>query len=217
MSKAALVTGGNRGIGRAIAAGLVAQGVDVTLTARDPEAGAAAAAELGCALTQAYLARPDTLAQFEAADFDILVNNAGVLPKGGMLANPDGFFECMAVMVDGPFRLIHALAPGMMARGYGRIVNLSSGWVAFAEGLEGPGAYGTAKAALNALTLALSRELPDTVKINAACPGWDRTRMGGAGAPTSIADGADTPLWFATLPQDGPTGGFFRRRKPIPW
>ena len=217
MPKAALVTGGNRGIGRAIAAGLVARGCKVTITARDRGEGASVAAELGCDWAMADLKQPDTLRQFDGADFDILVNNAGILPQGSLLDNPQGYFDCMAVMVDGPFRLTLALAPGMAARGYGRIVNLSSGWGAFAEGLGGPNAYGIAKAALNAQTKALVRDLPETVKINAVCPGWVRTRMGGAGANLSVEEGADTAIWLATLPEDGPTGGFFRRRKEIAW
>ncbi|MEO0655287.1 MAG: SDR family oxidoreductase, partial [Pseudomonadota bacterium] len=97
------------------------------------------------------------------------------------------------------------------------IVNVSSGWGAFAEGLTAPGAYGVAKASLNALTKSLSQQLPGTVKINALCPGWVRTRMGGPTATTSVEDGADTAIWLATLPDDGPTGGFFRRREAIAW
>ena len=217
MARAALVTGGNRGIGRAIAAGLVAQGYTVTITARDRAEGAEAAAALGCDWALADLLEPDTLRQFDGAPFDILINNAGILPRGSLLENPEGYFDAMAVMVDGPFRLTLALAPSMAARGWGRIVNLSSGWGAFAEGLGGPNAYGIAKAALNAQTVAFARDLPETVKINAVCPGWVRTRMGGAGANRSPEEGADTALWLATLPEDGPTGGFFRRRKPIPW
>ncbi|MDV7142616.1 SDR family NAD(P)-dependent oxidoreductase [Tropicimonas sp. TH_r6] len=217
MAKAALVTGGNRGIGRAIAAGLVAKGCGVTITARGRAEGAEAAAALGCDWAMADLLRPDTLRQFDGARFDILVNNAGILPQGSLLENPQGYFDAMAVMVDGPFRLTLALAPGMAARGFGRIVNLSSGWGAFSEGLGGPNAYGIAKAALNAQTKALARDLPDCVKINAMCPGWVRTRMGGEGARLSVEEGADTALWLAMLPENGPTGGFFRRRKEIPW
>lgn len=217
MGGTALVTGGNRGIGRAIAAGLVARGCAVTITARDPAEGAAAAAALGCHWVEADLRRPETLTRFQGADFDILVNNAGILPQGSLLENPGGFFEAMAVMVEGPFRLILALAPGMAARGYGRIVNVSSGWGAFAEGLGGPNAYGIAKAALNALTKALPRDLPSNVKVNAMCPGWVRTRMGGPNATRSPEEAADTAIWLATLPEDGPTGGFFRRRQPIAW
>ena len=134
-----------------------------------------------------------------------------------MLDSPEHFAESMAVMVAGPYMLVNACAPAMKAAGYGRIVNVSSGWGSFAEGLGGPSAYGVAKAALNALTLALSRELPAPVKINATCPGWVRTRMGGAGATLSPEEGADTAIWLATLPDDGPTGGLFRQRKKIPW
>ena len=70
---------------------------------------------------------------------------------------------------------------------------------------------------LNALTKALVRDLPDTVKINAMCPGWVQTRMGGDGADRTADEGADTAIWLATLPVDGPTGGFFRDRKPMEW
>ena len=134
-----------------------------------------------------------------------------------LIDDPKGFETSMAVMVHGPYHLIRALAPNMVERGWGRIVNVSSEWGSFADGLGGPNAYGVAKAALNALTLRLSRELPPSVKINAMCPGWVRTRMGGPGATRSPEEGADTALWLATLPEDGPTGGFFRDRKPIAW
>jgi NAD(P)-dependent dehydrogenase (short-subunit alcohol dehydrogenase family) len=120
-------------------------------------------------------------------------------------------------MVAAPLDLVRLCVPRWRRSGWGRIVNLSSGWGAFAEGLGGPGAYGIAKAALNALTRALPRDLPPGVKVNACCPGWVRTRMGGPGARLTPEQGADTALWLATLPDDGPTGGFFRRRAPIPW
>ena len=157
----ALVTGGNRGIGRAIAAALQARGLDVVVGARDPEAGARAAAEVGCRSVALDLERPEALeaAVAAAGDVEVLVNNAGVLREAPMLEDPAGFGESMQVMVQGPYELIRLTAPGMTARGRGRIVNLSSGYGAFSRGLEGPGAYGVAKAALNALTLALSRQL----------------------------------------------------------
>ncbi|HEX5871127.1 MAG TPA: SDR family NAD(P)-dependent oxidoreductase, partial [Longimicrobium sp.] len=117
----------------------------------------------------------------------------------------------------GPIRLIRALVPNMVARGYGRIVNVSSGWGSFAEGMGGPGAYGVTKAALNAMTVRLSNELPASIKVNAMCPGWVRTRMGGDAATRTPDEGADTAVWLATLPDDGPTGVFFRDRKPIEW
>lgn len=213
----ALVTGGNRGIGKAIASGLIDLGAEVTITTRDPEAGAVAAEEIGAFWTQADLADPATLHGLIGDHYDVLVNNAGVLHQGSLMENPEGFFESMAVMVNGPFLLTRALAPGMADRGWGRIVNLSSGWGSFAEGLGGPNAYGIAKAALNALTKTLPRDLPGTIKVNAMCPGWVRTRMGGAGATRSAEEGADTALWLASLPDDGPTGGFFRDRHPIAW
>jgi NAD(P)-dependent dehydrogenase (short-subunit alcohol dehydrogenase family) len=86
----------------------------------------------------------------------------------------------------------------------------------FAEGMGGPGAYGVTKAALNALTVRLANELPSAVKVNAMCPGWVRTRWAERG-PRTPDEGADTAVWLATLPDDGPTGGFFRDRKPIEW
>jgi NAD(P)-dependent dehydrogenase (short-subunit alcohol dehydrogenase family) len=149
---------------------------------------------------------------------DVLVNNAGVLHEKLLLEMTDPeIADSVAVHLTGPLRLIRALAPKMIADGYGRIVNLSSGWGSFAEGMGGPGMYGVTKAALNALTVRLAKELPSTVKVNALCPGWVRTRMGGQGATRSPDEGADTGVWLATLPDDGPTGGFFRDRKPIEW
>ncbi|TQV77680.1 SDR family NAD(P)-dependent oxidoreductase [Denitrobaculum tricleocarpae] len=219
MARRALVTGGNRGIGFAIAAGLAKLDYEVVIAARDVEAGERAAEELGVGSIHMDLS---DLSSIEAAaaqlgDVDVLVNNAGVLFDRPMLESPEDYRVSMAVMLDAPYHLIRLLSPGMIGRDYGRIVNLSSDWGAFSQGLEGPGAYGVAKAALNALTLALSRELPDSIKINAMCPGWVRTRMGGDGANRSPEEGADTALWLASLPGDGPSGGFFRDRVPLAW
>jgi NAD(P)-dependent dehydrogenase (short-subunit alcohol dehydrogenase family) len=215
----ALVTGANRGIGFAIAEGLVRLGHDVTIGARDAEAGRAAAGRLGCRWAHVDLQDPETYfaAVTRAGGFDVLVNNAGVLNDVSLLAPDSDFAEAMEVMVAAPLDLIRLNLPHWRQTGWGRVVNLSSGWGSFHEGLGGPGAYGVAKAALNALTKALPRDLPPGVKVNAMCPGWVATRMGGAGAPLSPEEGADTALWLATLPEDGPTGGFFRRRAPIPW
>lgn len=215
----ALVTGGNRGIGKAIAKGLGAAGLDVVIAARDGAHGAEVAAELGCRAITLDLMDPETFAAAldDAGPVDVLVNNAGVLFEGSMLETPEHFATSMQVMVHAPYELIRLTAPHMIANTYGRIVNLSSGWGSFAEGLEGPNAYGVAKAALNALTKALPRDLPDSVKVNAVCPGWVRTRMGGEGAHLSPEEGADTAIWLATLPDDGQTGGFFRRRAEIAW
>jgi NAD(P)-dependent dehydrogenase (short-subunit alcohol dehydrogenase family) len=215
----ALVTGGNRGIGFAIAQGLHARGMAVTIGARDPALGREAAAEIGCRSLALDLADPDGYfsAMVGAGGFDVLVNNAGILNDVSLLSKDSDFDAAMQVMVAGPLDLIRLSLPRWRQTGWGRIVNLSSGWGSFAEGLGGPGAYGIAKAALNALTKALPRDLPPGVKINACCPGWVRTRMGGPSATRSPEEGADTPIWLADLPDDGLTGGFFRRRQPIPW
>jgi NAD(P)-dependent dehydrogenase (short-subunit alcohol dehydrogenase family) len=217
--KRALVTGANRGIGLAIAKGLVDQGHDVLLGARNLSEGDKAARQIGATALHLDVADAGSIAQAvrNAGPVDILVNNAGVLGSGGILNDPDGFAESMAVMVTGPYLLMHHLTPHMVAQGYGRIVNVSSGWGAFSDGVAGPGAYGVAKAALNALTVACARTLPNSVKVNAMCPGWVRTRMGGMSASRSPEYGADTAIWLATVGEDGPTGGFFRDRRPIDW
>ena len=105
----------------------------------------------------------------------------------------------------------------MKQRGYGRIVNVSSSWGNFSEGLEGPACYAISKAALNAVTVSCARELMPEVKVNAACPGWVRTRMGGDAADLSPEQGAETPVWLATLDEDGPTGAFFRNKTQLEW
>ena len=227
--RTALVTGGNRGIGAAICRGLAEGGMRVLLGARDPALGDAAAGAMsgnGLPVTPVVIDTGDPasitacvrdLAREDIA-VDILVNNAAVYPPGDLLALDQAVLsEAFAVNTFGPLRLIQALAPAMVRRGWGRIVNLSSEYGALSDGLEGPAAYSLSKAALNAITLRLGRELPATVKVNAMCPGWVNTRMGGAGAPRTPEQGADTAIWLATLPDDGPTGGFFRDRRPIPW
>lgn len=216
MTRHALVTGGNRGIGRAIAEGLTKAGLSVTIGVRDVAAGRAVAEEIGAEVLHCDLAGPDE-ALPDVTGFDVLVNNAGVLFEAPVLSREARFDEVMAVMLRGPYALMQRAVPAMNERGFGRVVNISSGWGSFAEGLQGPGAYGVAKAALNAVSLAASRDTAPDVKINAMCPGWVRTRMGGASATRSPEDGADTAIWLATLPKDGPTGGFFRDRAPIAW
>ncbi|MCT4609951.1 MAG: SDR family NAD(P)-dependent oxidoreductase [Pelagimonas sp.] len=215
----AFVTGGNRGIGLAIAEGLIAQGHEVLIGCRDLAQGQTVAGKIGAGAVELDLCTPLSIRQAAVSvpEIDILVNNAGVLGTGSVLDDPAGFDEAMQVMVHGPMLLMHCLVPGMKERGYGRVVNVSSGWGAFSDGVAGPGAYGVAKAALNALTVASARTLPSSVKVNAMCPGWVRTRMGGMAATRSPAEGADTAIWLATLDSAGPTGGFFRNRQNIEW
>ena len=229
MKRTVLVTGANRGIGLAVARRVAEGGNSVFLGSRDAEGGEEAAASLRKRGLDAAAVRIDLndAATIDVAvkaigksgrQVDALVNNAGVLHEKPLLELTDSeIADSIAAHVTGPIRLVRLLVPGMIARGYGRIVNVSSGWGSFAEGVGGPGAYGLTKAALNALTVRLSKELPSTIKVNAMCPGWVRTRMGGPGAARTPDEGADTAVWLATLPDDGPTGGFFRDRKPIEW
>jgi NAD(P)-dependent dehydrogenase (short-subunit alcohol dehydrogenase family) len=229
MGRTALVTGANRGIGLEVCRQLARAGLDVLLGARDPAAGADAAASLAA---QGLRVRPQVLdvasdASVEACagrlradgmEVDVLVNNAGVYPEGTVLsAGWEAFRLALEVNFLGALRTCRAFVPAMVRAGHGRVVNVSSGYGSFAEGLEGPAAYSLSKAALNALTAKLASEVSGDVKVNAACPGWVRTRMGGAGATRSVQKGAETIVWLATLPAGGPSGGFFRDRRRIAW
>lgn len=217
--KQALVTGGNRGIGKAIAAGLRDAGMHVIIGARDPDHGRAAAAELGVQFKRLDLEDHTSINEAKAwvGQLDVLVNNAGILEDVALFDDGSNFARSMQVMVNGPYELIRSTLEGMRANDYGRIVNVSSEWGSFTEGLGGGGAYAVAKAALNALTLRASHELPNTIKINAMCPGWVQTRMGGAGATRAPEEAAKTAIWLASLPKNGPTGGFFRDKQPLEW
>ena len=229
MTRTALVTGANRGLGLAIARQLAELDHAVFLGSRDLGAGEGAAEALRRAKLDVSAVRLDLN---DAASIDhaigeikrsgrqveVLVNNAGVLIEKPLLELTDAeIAEAFAVHATGPIRLIRAFIPGMVAGGFGRIVNVSSDWGSFGEGVAGPGAYGITKAAMNALTLRLAKELPPTIKVNAMNPGWVRTRMGGWNATRSPEEAADTAIWLATLPEDGPTGGFFMDRKPLAW
>ncbi len=228
MSRTALVTGGNRGIGYEACRQLAGAGLGVVLTARDPEKGEAAAAELrdeGHEVTFEELDATDGRSVEACArrlsdagvEVDVLVNNAGVYPTEGVFAvSEETFARALDINTLGPFRTCQAFVPAMVARGYGRVVNVSSGGGSFGEGI-GPVAYGASKAALNALTVKVAQAVDGDVKANAMCPGWVRTDMGGSGASRSPEQAADTLVWLATLPPDGPNGGFFRDREPIPW
>lgn len=214
--KRALITGANRGIGFAIANGL-ASDHHVLVGARNISAAQEVASQIGGEPVEVDLMRPDTLAAVQDLNVDVLINNAGILAHTSLLAPDSDFDDAMQVMVRGPLQLIRAVTPHMASQNWGRIVNLSSGWGSFSEGMAGPGAYGVAKAALNALTFALPRDLPKGVTVNAMCPGWVRTDMGGAAASRSPEEGAATALWLARQPDGGPTGKFFRDQKEINW
>jgi len=222
--RTALVTGGNRGIGLETCRALSELGLRVILTARDPKAGKAVAAELGCHFEPLDVSSDESVSACAArlkkakVAVDALVNNAGVYPYGAALDAPwEDLREAFEVNFWGALRTCRAFAPGMNERGYGRIVNVTSGYGLFSEGLQGPAPYALSKAALDALTYKLSRELKGDVKANAVCPGWVKTRMGGEGATRPVEKGAETVVWLATLPEDGPSGKVFRDKRPLAW
>ena len=226
MARTALVTGANRGIGFAAARQLARAGLDVVLTARGAEAGRAAAAELGVRFEQLDVASNESVRECaqrlerDGIAVDVLVNNAGVLQSGGILDVTDDLVRnTLEVNLLGPLRSAQAFLPGMIDRGYGRVVNVSSGAGSVTEAGAYSPAYSISKAALNMLTrqLAFAAEGHGDVKVNAMCPGWVRTDMGGRSAPRSPEEGVDTLVWLATLPADGPTNGFFRDRRPAAW
>ena len=173
----ALVTGANRGIGRAIAAGLKARGCQVTLSARVEAQGRAAAAELGVAFARIDLADPDTLFDTiaQTGGFDILVNNAGVLNDISLLDRRSDFAEAMEVMVHAPLDLIRLNVPHWRDTGWGRIVNMSS---IARYGNRGQSNYSAAKAALAANTLTWAREFGAYgIRVGAIAPGMIETPM----------------------------------------
>jgi NAD(P)-dependent dehydrogenase (short-subunit alcohol dehydrogenase family) len=235
-SRLALVTGGNRGIGFDIARQLAARGVCVVIGARDIDKGRSAAkmltgaggavAAVGLDVTDAEsIRRACSDVERQHGAIDILVNNAAILIDG-----PGGFSSSLFDMTDetaqrtwetnllGPARLIQTIVPGMTARGYGRVVNLSSRAGQLAQMRAGFPAYRMSKAALNALTRITAAEVgAGNVKVNAMCPGWCRTEMGGREAERAPSEGAKTAVWLATLPESGPNGGFFHDQKEIAW
>lgn len=227
MATRALVTGANRGIGKAVARSLAAiPDIELLAAARREEDAVAAARELGARATGVALDLADPREVTSRAErllaqhgpVDILVNNAGVLLPGDAISASLADIEAsLAINATSPLALIRVLGPAMKARGSGRIVNISSAWGSFDEGLSGPAAYSISKATLNAVTLSAAQALGRTVKVNAMCPGWVRSRMGGQAAPRSPEEAADTAVWLATLPDDGPTGGFWRDRHLIEW
>jgi NAD(P)-dependent dehydrogenase (short-subunit alcohol dehydrogenase family) len=232
LTRTALVTGANRGIGLEAARQLGRAGLRVVVTARDVGAAVETAERLrgeGLDVLHGHLdvSEPggvDLLAARLADDgvhVDALVNNAGVLlDEGGSALDitDDLLRDTLEVNFFGPLRTSRAFLPGMVERGYGRVVNVSSGAGQIADMTSYSPAYSISKAALNALTRQLALAVPsEEVKVNSVCPGWVRTDMGGPSAPRSAEDAVDTIVWLATLPEDGPTNGFFRDRRPISW
>ena len=236
VTRTALVSGANRGIGFEIVRQLARLGILAVIGARDTGEGLAAAETLKPEGIDIPVVALDVNEEGSAARavgevkriygrLDILVNNAAILidAPGGFKASlfdltSDTLRRTMETNLLGPVRLIQAAAPLMREQAYGRIVNISSGAGQLSDMGSGYPAYRMSKTALNALTRIAASELGGgDIKVNAMCPGWVRTEMGGPDADRSPEEGADTAVWLATLPDTGPTGGFFRDRKPIAW
>lgn len=232
--KVAIVTGANRGLGLETCRQLGAQGLQVILASRDAEKGQAAAAQLtaqGMAVEYQPLdvTHEDSIQQLKNTVLerhgrvDIVVNNAGIFadpkePWTAFAANIDTLRTSMETNVYGPFRMCQVFIPIMQQQHYGRVVNLSSGMGQLSEMNGGVPGYRLSKTALNAVTRIFADEARGcNVLVNSLCPGWVRTDMGGPEADRDVSQGADTIVWLATLPDDGPNGGFFRDRQPIAW
>ena len=230
MKRVALVSGGNRGIGREVARQLAALDYAVVIGSRDLAKGEEVARELGENVTARQLDVTDeesivhcvaSIAE-DPGRLDVLVNNAGV--TGGRWSTSaldvdlDEVRKTLETNLFGAWRLTEEVLPLMRKNRYGRIVNISSGMGQLSDmGGHSP-AYRVSKTGLNVLTRMLTAELADeNILVNSVCPGWVRTDMGTQAARRSVEEGADTPVWLATLPDDGPRGGFFRDREPIPW
>jgi NAD(P)-dependent dehydrogenase (short-subunit alcohol dehydrogenase family) len=228
----AIVTGANRGIGFEVSHQLAQKGIHVILTSRNLTKGATAAERLQAeglnvryhlldVTDQASIQRLREFVEQEHGRLDILVNNAGVYidDRHRLLeVDPDILQQTINTNAYGPLWLTQAFVPLMKQHGYGRIVNVSSGIGELSSlGSSWP-AYRLSKILLNLQTRIIADELQGTnILINAMCPGWVRTDMGGAAAPRSVEEGADTAVWLATLTDGGPQGGYFRDRQPIEW
>jgi NAD(P)-dependent dehydrogenase (short-subunit alcohol dehydrogenase family) len=232
-ARIAVVSGANRGIGFETCRQLARKGVTVVLTSRSAAKGRAAVKALqdeGITVDYHVLDVTNAVGIKALAShiakrhdrLDILVNNAGVLLDPPDSRIPDSrtqtYHKTLETNFFGPLLLTQALLPLMRKNGHGRIVNLSSGLAQLSGMGAGSPAYRISKTALNALTATLAAELGGSgILVNAACPGWVRTAMGGPNAPLSVGEGADTVVWLATLPDDGPNGGFYKERKLIAW
>ncbi|MER6159674.1 SDR family NAD(P)-dependent oxidoreductase [Streptomyces sp. NPDC001868] len=229
--RTALVTGGARGIGLEIGRQLADRGLRVLVGAREAAAAEKACRAIGPAALPLVLDVTSAKSVTEAVrgarertgGIDVLVNNAGVSLDGELrppYVDEDILRATLDTNFTGAWRVAQAVVPGMAAAGYGRVVNVTSsyGSLALMDSGRHP-AYRVSKTALNALTRMLAAELADTgVLVNAADPGWTRSGMGGPSAPRGPEEGADTPVWLATLPEgDATTGGLFADREPLPW
>lgn len=231
MAKTALVTGANRGIGLEISRQLLAKGWTVWLSVRSEEKGIAALTELGETIGKSRFmvmeaSKEESIRSafglLEIANFqlDVLINNAAILrseSQGLLEAPPQDIYDTLHVNAIGPLLVIRHALPFMKEGG--RIINVSSGAGEFCKGVNAYApVYSFSKTALNTVTRHLSRDLqPRSISINAVCPGWVRTDMGGPNATRSVEKGAETPVWLATDAPASESGKFWRDKKEIAW
>ncbi|MBK6621150.1 MAG: SDR family NAD(P)-dependent oxidoreductase [Saprospirales bacterium] len=224
--KTAVVTGANRGIGKEIARQLIQKGFRVVLTARDLEKAKRAAAEIGgepIAL-ELDVARDDSAEAFgillrDRVDrVDVLINNAGILGRLRLLDfDIQEIHEVLETNLFGALRTTKMVLPLMPESAESRIINISSEMGAWRELRGGHAGYRLSKVSLNAFTAMLAHELRNTsIKVNAMCPGWVRTEMGGPGASRPVEKGAETAIWLATEAEI-PSGKFFSDKKEVSW
>lgn len=227
----ALVTGANRGIGLEVCRQLAGRGMVVLLCAREQAKGEAAAEALkrdgldvrsrALDVTDAHsIERLRASVEQEFGRLDVLVNNAAInydTWQNVLNADMTSVRETLETNTLAAWQMCQAFVPLLRRSAHGRIVNVSSGAGALADMGSGTPAYNLSKAGLNAVTRMVAEALRhDRILVNAVCPGWVATDMGGAGG-RPVADGTAGIVWAATLQNDGPTGGFFRDGKPIPW
>lgn len=231
--KVAIVTGGNRGLGLACVKQLAELGFVTIIGARDFDHADARAGELRADRLAVHASPIDIESTASVCDFfsriggdfgriDVLVNNAGIFLEGGATfreIDEATLAKSINVNAMGAWRTCKEAAPLMIEQRFGRIVNVSTGWASLTEMQANAAAYRISKTALNALTRVIAEDFRDKgdIKVNSVCPGWVRTRMGGQDADVSPEEAAQDVIWAATLDADGPTGGFFKNRAPLPW
>ncbi len=231
-TQVALVTGGNRGIGYELVKQLAQAGFKVILASRNPESGRKAVQKLkeynlDVSFVAMDVSNQESISQAASAvneqygRLDVIINNAGVYldeNKQLLTMEPALLESTMDTNFFGVYHVIRTFIPLMKKHGYGRIINVSSEMGAMQDmSSRGTGAYRVSKLALNGLTQLLAAELHGNGKINAVCPGWVSSDMGGPSAPRTPKQAAQSILWLATIGPEGPSGGFFRDGKPLKW
>jgi NAD(P)-dependent dehydrogenase (short-subunit alcohol dehydrogenase family) len=229
--KVALVTGANRGLGFETCRQLAQSGLTVIMGSRDFTKGKAAAKQLietGLDVIvyeldvsdQSHMGRISDQIEQRFGRLDVLVNNAAILYdtwQSAVNADLDVVNQALTTNLFGPWKLSQVCIPLMKRNKYGRIVNVSSGAGSLHYMTSGSPAYSVSKAALNAFSRILAADLHGTgILVNSVDPGWVATDMGGHGG-RPIEEGAKGIVWAATLPDNGPSGGFFFDGAPAPW